>query len=985
MQGDFSRWTFDPQAAYRAVLLQQGRVVLDADWNEQTQITAHHDEVRTLDIVGRAGGPIGQAAFGITDPGGNPPKDAPWTDLRITPGRFYVDGVLAEVEADAAGKGPPMATQPYLPVTAGNGAPGLPEPAGDGRYAAVLELHEDHVTPDEVSRLRESALGGPDTSTRSRTIWQLTLKKVANDESCANAQAEPWLHEEAPTMTASLADVPAESDPCRITTSAGYRRLENQLYRVQIHEVNGDGPTYLWSRENGSVVAGLTAIDPSATMDAELSLDREGRDEELSIRDGDIVEVTSTWRRFHGLPGFLATAGAPDGQTLPVDWRDDSPADFKSLGEAPIVRRWEGEPRPANPSKDALEDGIEVSFGAGDFHVGDYWLIPARTVRLVYGQTALAGTIEWPTDDDGKALPRPPVGTLRHRAVVALLDRATTGGTGRWTFHADCRRLTPPMNQLVSLDLLGGDGQEALPGTQLPHPIRVVVRNGGLPVAGAPVRFTASGGDLTPSAQPVLTGANGQAEVRWQLPTGGASTQSLTATLLDDVGTPVGAEVRVSARLSVATQVGYDPAQCPELASADTVQEAIDTLCKREVAEYPGINVEAVVTEGDEQKLLNDSLIEVERLDAGLRVIFDDAIGEEWAKNPVLRLTVDLPWPLEADESELWGSEPVGWETIALRGEIGVAEKSMFWHPDDGVREFLLHVSRAARGFKDPVLARLTVLGRAVKSKEGDRWLNGLALGRLDGNRIDLDLPSVDDVHAADFTMWFWLKPAPKHPDISVTPQELTFIDDEEALSVIVANKGEAGLSFTAEARTTLPARLRAYEVEPTSGELAPATAEAHRTKGLSVSALMMPPSRIVYAGELVITSNDPDTPTVTVPLTTMTTADGIIPLDKGALRLKAVRDDVGDVLVGPRPEEEVDVSKLRAELGDRPLRLGVAPGFESAFIEMRDQFEAAGISVERVVGEPAELTQLADAGELQLDGIVGDAAVAGNLSKEIG
>jgi hypothetical protein len=233
--------------------------------------------------------------------------------------------------------------------------------------------------------------------------------------------------------------------------------------------------------------------------------------------------------------------------------------------------------------------------------------------------------------------------------------------------------------------------------------------------------------------------------------------------------------------------------------------------------------------------------------------------------------------------------------------------------------------------------------------------------------------------------MWFWLKAAPKHPHISVTPPKLTFLDPEEALSVIIGNSGEGGLSFTAEARTTFPAKRTAYEVEPTSGELPPATSAAHRSKELSVSALMMPPSRIVYAGELVITSNDPDTPTVTVPLATMTSADGIIPLDKGALRLKATRDDVADVLVGPRPDEEVSATKLLAELGDRPLRLAVAPGFESTFIEMRDQFEAAGVSVERVVGEPAELAQQADAGDIQLDGIIGDAAVAGNLSKGIG
>ena len=60
MHADLSRWTFDPGDAYRAVLLQQGRVLLDADVNEQAEITEYHDEARDgSDLVGpqrRAGG-----------------------------------------------------------------------------------------------------------------------------------------------------------------------------------------------------------------------------------------------------------------------------------------------------------------------------------------------------------------------------------------------------------------------------------------------------------------------------------------------------------------------------------------------------------------------------------------------------------------------------------------------------------------------------------------------------------------------------------------------------------------------------------------------------------------------------------------------------------------------------------------------------------------------------------------------------------------
>jgi Family of unknown function (DUF6519) len=988
MEGDFSRWTFDRHAAYRSVLLQQGRVLLDADWNEQTQITAHHDEIRMLDVVGRAGGPVGHAAFGITDAAGHPPKATAWADLRITPGRFYVDGVLAEVEADAAGAGPPLAVQPYLP---GAALPGLPEPAPNGRYAVVLEIREDHVTADEAPKLRESALGGPDTTTRARTIWQLTLRKVEDDESCAGAQAAPWLRDEPPTMTASLADVPADTDPCRITTSAGYRRLENQLYRVQIHDVDDGNARYLWSRENGSVVAGLTGIGSSATMDSELSLDREGRDEELSIGPADIVEVTSAGRRLHGLPGFLARCGAPQGQTVPVEWLDDAPDDLASLGRAPIVRRWEDEPRRADGTQEALEDGIQVLFGAGDFRVGDYWLIPARTVRLVYGQTALAGTIEWPTGGGGAPLPQPPVGALRHRTVVALLDRATVGSDTRWTLRADCRRLTPPLTQLSSLDLLGGDGQEALPGTQLPHPIRVAVRNGGLPVEGARVKFVAAGGNLAkppanatttaPKQLPVETDANGHAEARWLLPSTGPATQSLTATLLDDAGASVGAQVRVSARLSVASQVQYNPAGCPDLASvgAGTVQQAIDELCRRHRDTFPGIHVEAVVSETDRERLLNDSVVELERLDEGLRVVFDEPIGAEYAKHPVLLLTVDVPWPLDAAERKQWGEELVGAQTITLGGRVEADDASIVWRPDDRIRAFLARLARAASKFEAPILARLTVMGNAVASEDGERFLNGRAFASLDDDRIDLVLPTGDDVHGADFRMWFWIARLERDrvsPRIDVAPSELVFVDEGEQLGASIQNLGDADLKFKVEAVTTSPPAGRIYEVSNPSGALSPG-----ETQLLLVTSALAERG-IVHAGQLLIHSNDPEQPEAIISLSSPG-SPGIIVVPRGPFRLKPVRDEVVRVLTGP-PQESPDPRRLRKELEARgqPLLLAVAPGFEDTFDAMRSRLADTGIEVERVEGDPAELALQAESGEIVLDGVIGDGTLANELAK---
>ena len=55
MKGDFSRDTFDPGKHYTGVLMQQGRVQLDADWNEQQSIHHHRIATQTRDVIGFSG------------------------------------------------------------------------------------------------------------------------------------------------------------------------------------------------------------------------------------------------------------------------------------------------------------------------------------------------------------------------------------------------------------------------------------------------------------------------------------------------------------------------------------------------------------------------------------------------------------------------------------------------------------------------------------------------------------------------------------------------------------------------------------------------------------------------------------------------------------------------------------------------------------------------------------------------------------------
>ena len=58
MKGDFSRLTFGSERRYSSVRLQQGRVLVDADWNEEHDILAHRIETETVDVVGKCGAPM---------------------------------------------------------------------------------------------------------------------------------------------------------------------------------------------------------------------------------------------------------------------------------------------------------------------------------------------------------------------------------------------------------------------------------------------------------------------------------------------------------------------------------------------------------------------------------------------------------------------------------------------------------------------------------------------------------------------------------------------------------------------------------------------------------------------------------------------------------------------------------------------------------------------------------------------------------------
>jgi hypothetical protein len=447
MKSDISRNTFRPQRHYSRVVMQQGRVLLDADWNEQAAIFHHYLQTLASDLIGPYGGPATNLGFRIlkSEPA---PTNIVETNRNfwIGPGRYYVDGLLCENEQFRL----------YAPSEASPGSNQseyLAAELTEGKsYLVYLDVAERHVTALEDDAIREVALGaqGPDTTTRAKIAWQVKTVDLSAglpfiDFTCASSVARPgipvhadWValqnRLQAPNrgLMRAKADEPDDisaTNPCIISPDARYRGAENQLYRVEIH--NGGQPgtaTFKWSRENGSVALPIRTISGS-----KVTLEHMGRDERFGLQVDDWVEIEgANFENVDRAPArpllqvtevnyvdmFVILSGAPDtGDAGRVLRRWDHKEGDKHVGGSELrdgaVLIKEGTPGKENWL--TLEDGIQVEFQQDPvphtYRGGDYWLIPARTAT---------GDVEWPGPLNAPES-IPPHGVQHHYAPLALI------------------------------------------------------------------------------------------------------------------------------------------------------------------------------------------------------------------------------------------------------------------------------------------------------------------------------------------------------------------------------------------------------------------------------------------------------------------------------------------------------------------------------------------------------------------------------------
>jgi hypothetical protein len=96
VKADLTRKSFNLLKHFSQVLNQQGRVQLDADWNEQGGILLHQVRQLAADVLGAASSSPSNGGFTIVpiQVGATPVNN----DIGIMPGTFYVDGILCELD-----------------------------------------------------------------------------------------------------------------------------------------------------------------------------------------------------------------------------------------------------------------------------------------------------------------------------------------------------------------------------------------------------------------------------------------------------------------------------------------------------------------------------------------------------------------------------------------------------------------------------------------------------------------------------------------------------------------------------------------------------------------------------------------------------------------------------------------------------------------------------------------------------------------------
>lgn len=462
-RGDFTRDIDDDGMHLQRVLMQQGRVILDADWNQAFAIIHEHLALLARDIFGPHGGPHGECGFQIIATEQQAQQaglSAPLTaELRngfiIGPGRYYVQGMLCRNNTFVS-----TATQPFPYVSA------QLEP---GKYLIYLDAWERMfpIVEDRKPGLREVALNGELPAQRTQIAWQVRPLELRNETDPGGAvgdkfaevlkreqklqtspngretmielqklkrdlndRAEQLLQAHAPEtsrvrLKAKAGALQHGGAPCITPPDARYRGDANLLVRVELfHSGDKASATFVWDVNNSAdeypIIGGTGDL---------LQMEHLGHDSVHRLAPGDVVELVDVQRPPRQSERTLFTIATVNPVTREVQLkRIDAAATPPQAHAGQVLRRWQTAAIKVADAQNQwyeLRDGIQIQFapekdsqGADRelrFCSGDYWLIPVRTAT---------GDVEWPREPAGSGEPAalPPHGVAHWSAPLAIVE-----------------------------------------------------------------------------------------------------------------------------------------------------------------------------------------------------------------------------------------------------------------------------------------------------------------------------------------------------------------------------------------------------------------------------------------------------------------------------------------------------------------------------------------------------------------------------------
>ncbi|MFX0095370.1 MAG: DUF6519 domain-containing protein, partial [Candidatus Hodarchaeota archaeon] len=388
MKGDFTRIALKKNLKkhnFSGVLHQQGKVLLDRDWNEQRDIIVNWQDQSAKDIFGPGVAAIPTKEYENFQIRSINPPTQNTIGFTITPGRIWADGHLIYLEAEDEN-----VNELTLSATPLYGHPS--STANTSRIAILLEVWREVISGFQIpDLLLEPALGGIDTTERLHTAFAFRYYPLTStDKSCRNVREiiKGILATEQGTLTVDFEPTEAPNDECPMEAWSGYIGLEHRLYRVEVaRTTNNSGDEefppvrFKWSRYNGGLVGRGKFLqdEKKVKITSNLKAILGSKSTEFYM---EIVQYNSNFGFWE--PTFGATVVLTDDNTLSFA----AGQTFLNLNrdrDNVFFRLWDGIEQISDYEGDEpnyLEAGIRLKFDRtkGNFRPGDYWVFPVRAM-----------------------------------------------------------------------------------------------------------------------------------------------------------------------------------------------------------------------------------------------------------------------------------------------------------------------------------------------------------------------------------------------------------------------------------------------------------------------------------------------------------------------------------------------------------------------------------------------------------------------------